>query len=158
MGLRYQAKSEMISRLDTRNYSESETITLKIPFTLPYWADSEDFKRVDGEFQYEGNFYKLVEQKLEKDTLYVVCIKDVTEKDLFNTMSDYVKLSNDLPSSSQQQALKLLGSLIKDYVAGVQIELLTCQGWAQEFPYAEPSFNLLTLSSPVFSPPPELIG
>ena len=157
MGLRYQAKVEMISRIDSRDFSNSETITLKIPFTLPYWADSEDYARVDGEFQYQGEFFKLVEQKLEKDTLYVVCIKDMTEKQLFTTLSEYVKLANDIPASSQQ-TLKLLGSLIKDYVPALQIEILTSQGWIQEFPYHAPSFDLLTLSSPVFSPPPELIG
>jgi hypothetical protein len=157
MGLRYQAKTEMIARLDSRNYSSGETITLKMPFSLPYWMDSKEYERVDGEFQYQGEFYKLVEQKLEKDTLYVVCIKDASEKRLFNAMSDYVKLSNDLPSSSQQ-ALKLLGSLMKDFVESVQTEISLSQGWSQECSFAEPFFNLLTLASPVSSPPPELLG
>lgn len=157
MGLRYQAKSEMVTRLDSRNYSTDETITLKIPFSLPYWVDSKNYERVNGEFEYQGDFYKLVEQKLEKDTLYVVCIKDASEKRLFNAMSDYVKLSNDLPSSSQQ-ALKLLGSLMKDFIKNVQIEMTLSQGWSQECSFAELFFNPLTLASPVFSPPPEFIG
>jgi hypothetical protein len=157
MGLRYQAKSEMVTRLDSRDYSTDETITLKIPFALPYWMDSKNYERVNGEFEYQGDFYKLVEQKLEKDTLYVVCIKDASEKRLFNAMSDYVKLSNDLPSSSQQ-ALKLLGSLMKDFVKSVQIEMTLSQGWSQECSFAEPFFNLITLASPVSSPPPEFIG
>jgi hypothetical protein len=157
MGLRYQAKSEMIARLDSRNYSVDETITLKIPFALPYWMDSRAYERVDGEFQYKGEFYKLVEQKLEKDTLYIVCIKDAGEKKLFHVMSDFVKLSNDLPTSAQK-TIKLLGSLMKDYVTSAQTEIVMSQGWYREYPYAEPCFNLLTLSSPVFSPPPEFIG
>lgn len=157
MGLRYQAKSEMMTRLETRDYSADETITLKIPFSLPYWMDSKDYERVDGEFQYQGEFYKLVEQKLEKDTLYVVCIRDIGEKRLFNAMSDYVKLSNDLPSSSQQ-ALKLLGSLMKEFVKSIQTEITLSQGWSQEYSFAEPFFNLITLASPVSSPPPEFIG
>lgn len=157
IGLRYQAKSEMITRLDTRAYSADETITLKIPFSLPYWMDSEDYQRIDGEFQYQGDFYKLVEQKLEKDTLYVVCIKDMSEKRLFNTMSDYVKLSNDMPSSSNQ-ALKLLGSFIKDYVKSTQTEITLSLGWTLECAFEEPSFNLLKLAHPVSSPPPEHAG
>lgn len=157
MGLRYQAKSEMIARLDSRNYSIDETITLKVPFALPYWMDSKDYERVNGEFQFKGEFYKLVEQKLEKDTLYIVCIKDAGEKKLFHVMSDFVKLSNNLPTSAQK-TLKLLGSLMKDFVAASQTEILISQGWSREYFYAEPFFNLLTLSSPVFSPPPESIG
>jgi len=157
MGLRYHAKSEMILRLDSRGYSDEETITLKIPFSLPYWMDSKDYERVNGEFEHQGEYYKLVKQKLEKDTLYVVCIKDVNEKKLFHVMADYIKLSNDLPSSSQQ-ALKLLGSLMKDFVKSVQTEISTSQGWFQEYSFCEPCFNLLTLASPVSSPPPEIIG
>lgn len=154
MGLRYQAKSDMLVRLDAGNYSKDETVTLKIPFTLPYWGDSRDYERVNGEFQYQGEFYQLVEQKLEKDTLYVVCIRDDREKKLHEVMTDYVKLANDLPTNSQK-ALKLLSSLMKDYVKSVPTEISMSQGWFRKFTFVEPSFELTTLSSPVYSPPPE---
>ena len=157
MGLQYQAKSEMLSRLDSRRYSQEETITLEIPFALPYWVDSKDYERVNGEFQYQGEFYKLVEQKLEKDTLYIVCIRDVKEQKLFHAMSDYVKLSNDV-STSAQRTLKLLSSLMKDFVSTVQTEISMSQGWSREYLFPEPDFALLTLTSPVISPPPEYIG
>jgi len=154
MGLRYQAKSEMLSRLDAGNYSNEETVTLKIPFTLPYWMDSRGYERVHGEFQYQGEFYQLIEQKLEKDTLYVVCIRDAREKKLHVAMTDFVKLTNDLPASSQK-ALKLLTSFIKDYVRSVPTEISKSLGWSREVTFAEPSFYLLTLASTVYSPPPE---
>ena len=156
MGLQYHAKSEMLSRLDSRNYSPDETITLEIPFALPYWMDSKEYERVNGEFQYKGEFYKLVEQKLEKDTLYIVCIKDVKEQKLFHAMSDYIKLSNDLPASAQK-SLKLLSSLMKDFVRTVQTEISISPGWSQECSFPEPDFALLTLTLPVTSPPPEHI-
>jgi len=154
IGLRYRAQSEMLVRLDAGNYSKEETVTLKIPFTLPYWMDSREYERVNGEFQYQGEFYQLVEQKLEKDTLYVICIRDVREKKLHEVMTDYVKLTNDLPTSSQK-TLKLLSSLMKDYVKSVPAEISSSHGWFREFTFAEPSFHLLTLASPVYSPPPE---
>jgi hypothetical protein len=157
MGLRYQAKSELMLRLDSREYSYDETITLKIPFALPYWVDSKSYERVDGEFQYKDEFYRLVEQKLEKDTLYIVCIKDSAEKKLFGAMSNYVKLTNDLPSSSQQ-TLKLFGSLIKDFVRSVETEISLSQGWSREYTFAESVFNFPMLPSSVTSPPPECIG
>ena len=154
VGLRYQAKSELMTRLDAKDYSADETITLKVPFTLPYWADSRGYERVNGEFQYKGEFYQLVEQKLEKDTLYVVCIKDASERKLYESMSDYVKLANDLPTSSKN--VKLFGSVMKDYVKGNGAEILKIQqGWSQTHKFANPSYQLLSIASPVFSPPPE---
>jgi hypothetical protein len=155
VGLRYQAKSEMMMRLDTRDYSSEETVTLKIPLTLPYWMTARDYERVNGEFQYEGEFYKMVEQKLENDTLYVVCIKDARERKLYEAMSDYVKLTNDLPASTQKN-VKLFNSLMKDYVKGFGGEILKLQhGWSQECLFGNPSFLLISLATPVFIPPPE---
>lgn len=155
VGLRYQAKSELMARLDTRDYSSEETVTLKIPFTLPYWADSRGYERVNGEFQYQGQFYHLVEQKLEKDTLYVVCIKNASESRLHEAMTDYVKLTNDIPASSQKN-VKLFGSMMKDYVKGNSAEILNIQqGWSQATTFGNPSVHILSISSPVFSPPPE---
>lgn len=157
MGVRYHAKTELMLRLDSKDYSHDETITLKIPFALPYWIDSKTYERVDGEFQYKDEFYRLVEQKLEKDTLYIVCIKDLNEKKLFGAMSDYVKLTNELPASSQH-TLKLIGSLMKDYIKRVQTEISLSQGWSREYTFAEPVCRLLRLPSPVNAPPPRCLG
>ena len=155
VGLRYQAKSELMARLDTKEYSSEETITLKIPFTLPYWMDSRGYERVHGDFQYRGEFYQLVQQKLEMDTLYVVCIKDASERKLHQAMTDYVKLTNDIPASSQNN-VKLFGSLMKDYVKGNGTEILEIQqGWSQAYSFGDHCFHLLSIASPVFSPPPE---
>jgi hypothetical protein len=111
VGCLYKVRTEMAQRLDKGSYSAEETITIKIPFNLPYQADGKAFERRGGEFQHDGEFYKLVKQKIENDTLYVVCIKDNKEKKIFNFMADMVKMSSDLPASSS--TMKLLNSLIK---------------------------------------------
>ena len=54
MGLRYQAKTEIAKRLEAERYSESETITFKVPLAVPYGFDSKDYERVDGEFEHNG--------------------------------------------------------------------------------------------------------
>ncbi len=156
-GILYQARIEMTRHLDAGNYSENETVTLKIPLTVPYYADGKDYERVHGSFEHEGEFFKLVKQKFERDTLYVVCIRDNKEKRLFNAMIDFVKVSNDLPASSQQ-TLKLLGSFTRDYFTASHIRTLEHQGWSQTFTFIARRFNLLVLDFPVFSPPPESVS
>ena len=76
MGLRYQNNVEMLEKLDLEDYNEAEMITVKIPISVPYASDSEEFERVDGLFEHKGEFYRLVKQRLFLDTLYVVCVKD----------------------------------------------------------------------------------
>jgi hypothetical protein len=155
LGFSVHANKQLISRLDAHEYSADETITLKIPFTLPYWMNAEQFERVDGDFEYQGEFYKLVKQKLSNDTLFVVCIKNEGEKQLFDALSDYIKLSNELPASSKQ-ALKLWGSIVKDYIPCEPASLAVSEGWSVIKEFGRE--HLLAFTSPsvsVISPPPE---
>lgn len=155
LGLAFQANQTLISRLDAHDYSADQTMTLKIPFTLPYWMDAEQFERVDGDFEYQGQFYKLVKQKLSKDTLYVVCIKNQDKKQLFDALSEYIKFSSDLPTTSKQ-ALKLWGSIVKDYLPNEPTQLTQSDGWSivNEF-CGERVIALASPSTFVISPPPE---
>jgi hypothetical protein len=154
LGLRYQANVVMNQRLETADYKVDETITFKVPITVPYYADSKDYERVNGSFEHHGEFFKFVKQKLERDTLYIVCIKDRREKQIFNAMTDFVKLSNDLPSSSQH-TLKLLGSLIKDFVPTPSVNTHAGQGSYLALNFIPVQFNLLANDLPVLSPPPD---
>jgi hypothetical protein len=153
-GLRCQAGMEMKQRLETEAYSNDETVTLTIPLAVPYYADNVDYEPVTGSFEKNGEFFKLVKQKFERDTLYVVCIKDHEEKRLFMAMTDLVKLFNHLPSSSQQ-TLKLLGSFIKDFTTDSTVGHQPNLGWIRAFEFPCQQFELLSSDFPVISPPPD---
>jgi hypothetical protein len=156
-GLAYHAGIEMDKRLEANNYSPEETVTFKIPIALPYYFDWKDYERMEGSYEENGEFFKLVKQKFEGDTLYIVGIKDHQKKRLVNAMADFVKLSTDLPASSQH-AGKLLSSLIKDYAPSVVTKPLIQQGWSRDCTFVEKFFTLLTQDIPLFLPPPKLIS
>jgi hypothetical protein len=156
-GLTYQANKQLVQRFDNDDYSEEETITLKIPITLPYPIFEDDFQRVNGEFEYQGEHYKLVKQKLEGDTVYVVCYRDYTIKRILNAFSDFAKFSNDLPFSSKN-SLIFMGKLVKDYEPIDQPMIVHRNGWSRTALYAQLVFNLLDREFPVVAPPPEQVS
>ena len=95
--------------------------------TLPYHLDSE-YERVDGEIEHDGEFYRLVKQKLEKDTLYIVCIKDHDSKRIKQALADYVKTFTDKPVDAKHQG-KFSASFIKDFLP-TSIEITPASaGW-----------------------------
>jgi hypothetical protein len=154
LGLRYHAKTEISQRLDAELYSESEMITFKVPLVVPYGVDSKDYERIHGEFEHNGEFYKLVKQKLLNDTLYVVCLNNQTEKKLVTDMTNFIKLSTDLPTSSKDHS-KVLTNLLKDYVSQSSIELVSQKGWSLNRAYfTQPSDRLLETDFSILSPPP----
>lgn len=143
----------MLQKLDADNYSSYESITLKIPISLPYQLNSAsaDFERINGSFQYRGEFYKLVKQKMKADTLYVVCIKDQQEKQLHAAMSDFLKISNDIPSSN----IKVLNGFVKDFEEVALIEIHTVRNSILAKIYTSHQYSLLNRSIAVLSPPPK---
>ena len=153
-GLIRSADLALTQRLNDEAYSSDETIELKIPVTLPYPIQQQGFKRVDGKFEHNGQFYKLVKQKLENDTLFVICILDHQQKRLVKSMTDYVKMTNELPQSEKKPA-PFAGKLLKDFEAGETHEIKK-QIAASENPHVFENILLVNSIYPgITSPPPE---
>lgn len=128
-GLNYQNKKSIIQRLNDQRYDESQAITLKVPITIPYAANSTGYQRVDGDFEYKGEFYHLVKQRYENDTLYVVCIKDAHSKKIHQALNDYVKTFTDKPIDTQSSG-KILNTFLKDFLfTSFEIKHLS-DGWS----------------------------
>jgi len=153
VGLRYKAKHDLVQRLDTDQYRYDETITLKVPLVIPYNTDDDDFERVDGEIEYEGEFYRLVKQKLVRDTLHIVCIKDAKSKNIKKALADYVKTFTDKPVDSKTKG-KIQISFIKDYLPSSFSISRGSEGWDRSVANKcrLTLFNNVTIA--VLGPPP----
>ena len=152
--LRYQANVELQKQLDTNDYADGESVVIKIPMTLPYQTTSAAFERVNGEFEHQGEFYQLVKQKLENDTLHIVCIKDYRGKQIVTSMVDFTKQSNDIPTSA---ALKVLGNFLKEYSGTNDLKMISTDGWNTTIPFSNPSFETISPIFPVIAPPPKSV-
>jgi hypothetical protein len=155
VGLSIQANTELKQKLDAEAYDESETITIKIPLSLPYQPDNEAFNRVDGDFEKDGKFYNLVKQKLERDTLHVVYILDHKEAGLFDLLTDFVQSNTDTPIS--KKASKLIENFAKDYLSVTNELQIASMGWSLTETLSQPGYPVITSSEQVNSPPPKSI-
>jgi len=153
LGLQYKNDQRMIQKLDADNYSDSETITLKIPISVPYAVDSKDFQRVDGKFEHQGEFYRLVKQRLSQDTLYIVCVKDTEDKRIDNAITDFVKTFTDKPVDNHPSS-KVVVNFIKDYVSQPFAVQHFASGWEIDVVKTS-SFKFLhsSFSSSIIHPP-----
>jgi len=152
IGLKYKNTLRVTSRIEAEDYLESETVTIAIPLSIPYYGDTE-YERVDGEIQHEGQFYRLVKQKLQKDTLYVVCIRDTRAERIHEALTDYVRTFAD--QTSDHSNTKIIQSRIKDYCPSSFSLVADAAGWIKEL--SRNDFNpSLSETFPSFpSPPPK---
>jgi hypothetical protein len=73
--LRVHSAHVLNQRIDAGSYTSDETVTLRLPLSLPYLlAGQGDDHRLQGSLRYQGTLYTLVSQRIEADTLYVVCL------------------------------------------------------------------------------------
>jgi hypothetical protein len=138
MGLQYRNDQEMNQKIDADNFNKSESMTIKIPITVPYATDSRDFERVNGKFEYNGEFYRLVKQKLSQDTLIIVCVKDHEHKRIHRAFVSYVETFSNTPVDTQSTTENIVINFSKDYISNTLTLRNLAQGWES---------NLLQLSS-----------
>ena len=154
-GLRFQADQHLNRKLDANLYDPEETIELKIPVVLPYPIQPREFERVEGRFEHQGQFYRLVKHKLQNDTLHVVCIRDNATRELVNTLTDYVQLTQGLTGTdTSSKALNYLSKLVKDFCAQGAITLRLTFGYNMVILFAETRDRYLQCAVPVPAPPP----
>ena len=155
MGLQVVNEREMEARFDDDDIIQEQEITIEVPITIPYATSSTEFTRVDGEFEHEGDVYRMVKQRYLNDVLYIVCVKDVKSKEIKQALNDYVKSFTDTPSS-EKGSTKTIQNFIKDYIATTTTLQSKESGWHKEIVYQAPSSLFESLSIQHNSPPPKV--
>ena len=142
----------MRADFDEESYHHQE-VTIKVPLTVPYSTDSREYSRVDGEFEHKGEVYRLVKQRLQSDTLFIVCVKDNASKEINQALEDYVKTFTDKPVSSKGNS-KNIQNLIKDFLTqSISIEKQN-SGWEETLAFYLIEYQYELVSSSLTGPPP----
>lgn len=79
----------MVSRIDEGQYSRKGLTVIKTSFSIPYLASNDKFERVDGEVNIGGTYYRYVERKFYKDTLYLVCLPNPGKTELSHARAQF---------------------------------------------------------------------
>lgn len=154
--LQVTAHDQLIQRLDNEDYTEDQLVELKIPMSLPYSNYLvSDYKRINGRLEHDGEIYKLVKQKLEGDTLYLMAIKDTEEKSLISKFKDFTTKTHDIPLSQKKQSSQTLKQLQKEYNTLEYLLTIDRLGiWTKYCPADYDSFLVSPLLE-VSTPPPQ---
>lgn len=110
------------SRLDEDVYAGSDAITLRIPLSLPYSTSQQNYERVDGKFNHQGEVYRLVKQKLYNDTLYIVCVKDRKGTVIKEAIEELALSLTDKPADARSSS-KTSGLFVKDFETSATLEV-----------------------------------
>jgi hypothetical protein len=152
---KFQNTQSQIIRFDSEEYDPSRVETIKIPLNLAYPVQDNGFERVDGEFQYKGEFYRLIKQRFYEDTLHIICIRDEQQKNIHEALTDYVKTFSDQPLDAKSGS-KIKIDFIKDYLGSVTKISHESGGWNYSLTYKGESNHKQIIFLSIPSPPPEV--
>jgi hypothetical protein len=151
-----KANSNANTEIEAGTYDRTQTITLKIPLTMPYPMPN-GFEPVHGDFELGGEFYKLVEQKYENDTLHIVCLRNDGEKKAAGVFSDLVHQSTNSTSTPFQNTRTFTGFL-KDFFSTDALAMPVRKVLGVRKPFLVLNLPVLAQDYPVLTPPPNRHG
>ena len=99
----YTADVQLEASLDKEEYNEDELITIKVPLSLPYQTNWNDFERVDGEINLDGTIYKYVKRKVSNGELILLCLPDHQKMHLQTAKDTFFKFANDLQNATSKK-------------------------------------------------------
>lgn len=151
--LQLHYSSSLKQQLDISEYSGSDAMIAKIPLSLPYPVNFDGYERVDGQFECNGEVYKLVKQNLVNDTLYIVFVKDKKGSALNKSLADFVKQTGEPLSKTASKLIDFLGKQV--FTASTQMCHLY-DGWCLTLIFTVTNQSKGHQENSVITPPPKI--
>lgn len=153
--LEWQHERKAEGQLDRGEFSTSQTITIKFPLTLPYVPDARGFERVQGIFQHNGTFYRLVKQRYAADTLTIICVRDKETERLQRALDRYVSTLTDNEPEQKSDGKPVI-SFIKEYILATISLSPHTSGWQANLGKAYHDKELAAAYRMPIAHPPEI--
>ena len=102
--LQQKANKQLVSKIDKSDYDESNLVTVKVPLSMPYLTNWDDFKRTDGEITLNGKIYHYVKEKVYNGELVLMCLPDEQKMNLQTAKNDFFKTQNDLQNNTSKNS------------------------------------------------------
>jgi hypothetical protein len=116
--------------------SNGQEVIIEIPINVPYVAHVRDWEKADGQFEYNGQSYRITKQKLTLDAVYIACVKDKEASRINQQLEDFAQTFSDKPVDGKQNA-KAFPGFIKEYVSAVITVKPSNAGYRIEMSYNE---------------------
>lgn len=143
-------------KLDNRQYNEDELISIKTPLNLPYYTSSQTYERAYGSIEVNGTVYEYVKQRVNHDTLELLCLPNKAKTNLRSVKNEFVKFSID--RTSQEKKSNVLKISFPDFCQNVNVFALKASTETAKKYFAFNTSLLQTDYSSKGEQPPELVS
>lgn len=144
----------MESRLDQREYSDAELISIKTTLHLPYYSGSPSFERAYGSININGVVYEYVKRRVYQDTLELLCLPNAAKTKLQEAENEMVKASAEeqasVPLKKSAGAIKFSFPV---FFQSIQMYTFRLNGAEKNYVLQNESFHFFNFTSQPDRPP-----
>lgn len=119
-----QHSRDLQVQFDENEYDDSQLISVKTPYPLPYLVNSAGFERWDGEVNIDGILYKYVKRRFVNDSIEFLCVPDHKSMRLQTARDNFFRLANDLQHQQNKQSdnttLPSFKNLLNDFCEDIK--------------------------------------
>ena len=91
-----QSDVRLEASLDKQEYNDADLVTIKVPLSLPYVNNQQNFERVDGEITVNGKILKYVKRKITDGNLILLCLPNDNKMRIESAKDEFFKYANGL--------------------------------------------------------------
>lgn len=108
------AASQLLqTALDKNNYNEDELIAVKKPINLPYYNNTKEFTRADGEIEIDGVYYKYVKYRVCDGYLEMLCLPNTQKTKIKKAKDEFYKVVADIQKNTSEKNKSNSGNTLK---------------------------------------------
>lgn len=137
--------------------SNAQELIVEIPLNVPYATQEKDWEKAEGQFEYKGDVYRIVKQRLTLEAVYIACVKDSESSHIKQQLEDFANAFTDKPDGNKQSVNSFPG-FIKEYVAHAITVKSSVTGWSLSVAFIPPSQSLVPSFFASIVHPPERIA
>jgi hypothetical protein len=113
--LQINQSTSIEQKLDRKEYTDSELISIKTALHLPYYSSSPNFERAYGSITVNGIDYEYVKKRVYQDTLELLCIPNYNKSNLQTAANELTKIAAGGQASLPAGKTTLVKISLPDY-------------------------------------------
>lgn len=150
----YQLDNHWHAKTYQDELDEEHLLHTAIPLAVPYQVNQTEYVPTGGKVEVDGNFYRVVRQKYANDTLHVMYVPDMLQKELQQSVDKWLSTIIPVPhSDSDSQQLWI--SLTKSFLIHKTLQLDEPVRLISLYSYGHVSLHEYEFISVIPLPPPQ---
>ena len=93
----HRADAQMSAKILDSRINEAKLFELKIPVHFETIDDDQEYRMVAGQIEYHGTYYNYMKMKTTRDTMFFVCLPNLSKTRLVKASINTAKEISDIP-------------------------------------------------------------